>query len=182
MKTKNTKKVSLWLLKKLHACKSGVEYWKSLPKEHREDPLWLMQHAIESDDEAILKDANWLICRLFSDKNTQRYAVFAARQVLHIFEEKYPDDDRPRKAIEAAEAVIKRNTADNRKRARLAADNTAHLCIAAEDAADCAAFYGDASLAASSIMWAANYAAAYDSNEGKYTIIKALKYGMELLK
>jgi len=47
--------------------------------------------------------ANWLIVRLLDKQQKVQYAIYAARLVLHIFEEKHPDDNRPRKAIEAAE-------------------------------------------------------------------------------
>ena len=35
-----------------------------------------------------------------------KYAVFAAEQVIDLFEQKYPDDKRPREAIEAAKKCI----------------------------------------------------------------------------
>ena len=54
-------------------------------------------------------------------KQHQRYAICAAREVLGIFEARYPADNRPRKAIEAAEKVVKRNTQKNRKSAYTAA-------------------------------------------------------------
>jgi hypothetical protein len=41
-----------------------------------------------------------------------KLAIFCAERVLHIFEEKYPNDDRPRKAIEAAKNGGDRNAAD----------------------------------------------------------------------
>src|SRR3990167_7775300 len=52
-------------------------------------------------------DANWLIVQFMFHKESVKYAIFAAKQVLGIYEKKYPKDDRPRKSIEAAKAWIK---------------------------------------------------------------------------
>lgn len=43
----------------------------------------------------------------FTEIQLREIAVECAKSTLHFFEDKYPDDDRPRKAIEAAENVIK---------------------------------------------------------------------------
>jgi len=43
----------------------------------------------------------------WTKEHSVRLAVYAARQVLSIYEEEYPGDDRPRRAIEAAEAYLK---------------------------------------------------------------------------
>ena len=50
--------------------------------------------------------ANWLLYRTLNETNCQRYAIFAARKVLPVFEREYPDDKRPRQAIEAAEGFL----------------------------------------------------------------------------
>jgi len=44
-----------------------------------------------------------------------KWAVSCAKRVLHIFEEKYPDDKRPRKAIEAVSDWIKDPSEKNKK-------------------------------------------------------------------
>ena len=49
------------------------------------------------------------------------YAIYAAEQVIGIFEKKYPIDKRPRKAIEAAKAYLKRPCAETKKAAYAAA-------------------------------------------------------------
>ena len=93
--------------------------------------------------------ANWLIARLLNHKNRIRYAIYVAEQVIEIFEKKYPDDTRPRKAIEATKAVLKKNNKDNR--------DAAH---AASYAAHAAAHVSYAAYAAAHVSYAA-YAAAY---------------------
>jgi hypothetical protein len=49
------------------------------------------------------------------------YAVFAAEQVVGIYEKKYPDDKRARKAIEAAKLCISKPTEENKRAAYTAA-------------------------------------------------------------
>ena len=48
-------------------------------------------------------------------------AIYAAELVLDIYEKKYPDDKRPRKAIEAAKKVLKNDNEENRAAAEAAA-------------------------------------------------------------
>jgi len=55
-----------------------------------------------------LLDAIWTLrCTLEPSKDIQiEFASTCAEHVLHFYEDKYPNDDRPRKAIEAARACI----------------------------------------------------------------------------
>ena len=82
--------------------------------------------------------ARWLFTRLMTVNQRREIAIFAAEQVLPIFEKKYPDDARPRKAIEAAKAVLASDTPENRKAAVNAA-YAAYAAYAAAHAADAAA-------------------------------------------
>ena len=50
--------------------------------------------------------ANWLIVRCLNYKGYVGYAVFAAEQVIDIYERKYPNDKIPRNAINAAKKCI----------------------------------------------------------------------------
>ena len=65
--------------------------------------------------------ANWLLCKVFSKKQRVQYAIYAAMLVLHIFEDERPNDKRPRKAIEAAEAYLKNPCKETKDAARAAA-------------------------------------------------------------
>ncbi len=49
------------------------------------------------------------------------FSIYASRLVLKIYEDKYPSDNRPRKAIEAAENWIKKPTKKNKNAAYAAA-------------------------------------------------------------
>jgi len=79
--------------------------------------------------------ASWLYARLMSEKQRKQFAIYAAEEVLPIFEARFPDDKRPRKAIAAAKRVLKSNTPANRDGARRAAYN-------ARDAANAAVVAG----------------------------------------
>ena len=83
------------------------------------------------------------------------FAVLCAESVLHLFEEKYPNDDRPRNAIEAARNYIGTNEYD--------AANAANAANAADAAAYAAAAYAAAADAAA---YAAVYAAYAAANAG----------------
>ncbi len=163
----------------------------------------------ESDGAAVVKKlmaedrydwANWLICRLFDRRQRILYAVFAAEQVLDIFEKKYPADKRPRLAIAAARACIDDDSAaaaayaayaayHARAAANAAATNAAtyaaYAAAAAIDAANAAyhadaayaAYHADAAYAAAN---AAAYAAAYAAADRNKMKKKILKYGQTL--
>lgn len=88
------------------------------------------------------KDKLWVAFRSMSTKNIKLAAADIAESVLYIYESKFPNDDRPRKAIEAARR------------------NTSSAYVAAFDAANTTA-----DLAASLTAYAAAYAAAADATD-----------------
>ena len=98
-----------------------------------------------------LSDANWLITRYMNKDENVKYAIFAAKQVLPIFNKIFPKDNAPMKAIEAAKKYCKiKNT-------KFAAANTSYYTAAAA-AASYAAVIAAASYAADAAA-AASYAA-----------------------
>ena len=68
------------------------------------------------------------------------FAIYAARLVLHIYEDKYPGDKRPREAIEAAEAYQKCPCEKHESAARSAAWSAAWSAASAAGAAESAAW------------------------------------------
>jgi len=58
--------------------------------------------------------ANWLIVRVMTRTQCLQYAIFAAHQVLPLFEQKYLNELHLRKAVEAAERCLKNDTRKNR--------------------------------------------------------------------
>jgi len=108
-----------------------------------------------------LQWGNWYITKIMTHIQLIQYAVFAAEQVIDVFEKKHPNDKRPRAAIEAAKKYIENPNDDNNRvaadaaYAAYAADVAAYAAYAA-DAADAAA---DAADAAAYAAYAAAYAA-----------------------
>ena len=97
------------------------------------------------------------------------FAADCAERVLGLFEAKFPDDDRPRKAIEAARACIADPTPENRAAAGAAAGAAGAAWDAAYDAgaawaAANAANAAGAANAAAYAAYAANAANAANAN------------------
>ena len=153
------KKLTLKWLEKSGACKEAVEQWQ---KEGCEpDFIKTLERCIKIKK---FGWGNWLIVRHMTYKQYVPYAVFAAEQVIDLFEKKYPDDKRPREAIEAANACIKNPSAKNKKAADVAAGaaRAAEAAGAAAGAARAAAWAaaGAAGAAAGAAAWAAEAARA----------------------
>jgi len=132
-----------WLESK-GACPEAVAWFKTYDGPKEIEPL-----AEEMIRLGHLEWLNWGLVRLMTKKQAVEYAIYAAEQVLSIYEDKYPKDDRPRKAIEAAKGYLAgRGTAHTAARAAYAAAYAAR--------AACAAYAAYAARAAR-----AAYAAAY---------------------
>ena len=108
-------KITLDWLKEKGACAEGVAWFKAQKKSEAVDVL----NALIKDDQ--LEWANWTIVRVMTRPQYLAYAIYAAEQVIHIWKEKYPDDDRPQKAIQAAKDVLKDDTPESRSEAARAA-------------------------------------------------------------
>ena len=162
------------------ACDDGIAWWR---KEQNHETFTILNRLIETHN---LNWANWLIVRVMERKQKNKYAVFAAQQVLDIYEKKYPDDLRPRKAIDAALKCIGNDTEENRNASGAAAGAAAESAAdaaagAAADAAYAAAYAAYA--AAGAAAYAAAYAAYAAADAAAYALkIKVLNYGIELLK
>ena len=164
-------KVTVSFLKNQNACESGINKFEAIFDKQAELKD-IIQYGIKSKNKGDLQDCNWLIVRKMSHKQKIQYAIYAAEQVINFYEKKYPNDDRPRKAIEAAKQNNKKNLANavadaanaaNAAYAANAADaaNAANAAIAAAYATDAA----DADYAAANAAYAANAAnAAYAAN------------------
>ena len=78
---------------------------------------------IKGDDKYVCRDMRVLKIWKWTKKDSVSLAVFAAELVLPDFEKEYPNDKRPREAIEAAKKVLKRDNKANRDAA--SAENAA---------------------------------------------------------
>ena len=101
-------KISLDWLKEKNACEEGIR-WFSVQKET--DALNVIK-TLMADNRSDW--ANWLIVRLMEYKQYVAYAIFAAEQVVWIYEKKYPGDKRPRTAIDAAKKCLKDQSKENK--------------------------------------------------------------------
>ena len=166
-----------WLNNK-EACKGCVNWFFNNYGENAKINSFDVLDKLISDQE--LTYANWFIVRIMTRPQYLAYASFASEQVLHIFEEKYPNNNNPRKAINAAKKVLENDTEKNRRAAAIAVfATTAAAAAAAAYAAYAAAAADDAAYAAAS--YAASCAA--DSYDDADKIkLKILNYGISLLK
>ena len=185
-------KITKEWLQKENACIDGLEWFKKQNTEF--EPIPLLNLLIEENQ---LDWANWLIVRVMEYKQYVSYAVFAAEQVIKNYEKQYPDDKRPREAIEAAKRCIENPSDENKKKAYSAASAASSAADSAADwaasrAADSASLSAwSASSAAGAAYWAeysassaAGSAAAEAAGRAEYSakmLKKILKYGIKLL-
>ena len=186
-------KITEDFLQQKSACRNGVKWF--INQKETED-IKVVAKLIKEDR---LDWANWLIVRCMKYKHYVSYAVFAAEQVIDIYEKKYPDNKASRKAIEAAKKCIENPSKVNKKAAATAAADAATAAYAAYAAAAdaataayaaaAAATAAYAAAAAATAAYAADAAAAYAAADAvayvdarKEMRIKILEYGIGLLK
>jgi len=148
------KTITLKWLQSQGACKESLEAWQ---KETDHNTFATLNRLVVKNPEW----GSWLICRLMNKKQAVQYAIFAAEQVIDIYEGKYPDK-RPRNAIEAAKAYLKN---PSKKTKAYAADAAAAGYGAGYGAGyDASAATYAATYAAAAATYAADYAAGYDAS------------------
>ena len=121
-------------------CSAGwSKLLKSLDKSHADDEPLALEHVLDSNG---LDDALWALRAVKGhEKDLRLFACQCARLALPVFEEKYLEDDRPRKAIEAAEAfALGQIDEDELEKATRAADAATRAAYVAADAATRAAY------------------------------------------
>src|SRR3990167_5852513 len=95
-------------IKKWNPCREGIDWLKN---QKERDSLKVLKTLIAEDK---LDWANWLMPRVMERKQYLAYAIYSAEQVLDIFEKEYPNNTKPRLAIEAAKKVLENDTEENR--------------------------------------------------------------------
>ncbi len=117
---------------------------------------------IRQDDKQVWSEMRIVEAYEWTKEDSVNLAIYAAELVIDIYEKKYPNDDRPRKAIEAAKAYLKNpsDAAADAAYAAYAADAAYAAAYAARAAARAAAYAADAAYAAADAARAAAYAAA----------------------
>jgi hypothetical protein len=194
--------ISLDVLKKYRACNSGIECFKYLKTTTVHETI---NKCMDLSDDVVLqwtvdkldkyRWCNWLLSRILSKDEKIKYAIYSARLVIDIFEKKYPNDNRPRKAIEAAELYLEgkvtkeqiRDAADAAYAAYAAvaaayaaadtAANAAYAAVAAADTADTAAYAAYAAAYA-----AADTAANAVAADRKEIFKSIITYGLTLIE
>jgi len=159
------------LLQSLNACQEGI----GLVATYEDKEVEVVIRRLVADDH--WDWANWLLPRLMNYKGYVSYAVFAAELVLPIWEKEYPDDQRPRQAIEAAKRCIDDPSEKNKNAAQWAARAEAWAATRAEAKAAARAATASWARAARAATRAAEWAEA--STDIKPQLIEK---GLELLK
>ena len=168
-------------LKDKNACRTGCDWFKA---QTETGGIVIIKKLVAENHWSW---ANWTIVRLMTYNQYVRYAVFAAEQVIEIFEKQYPNDKRPRNAIDAAKKCIENPSPENKAAAAAAAAAAyayAYAAYAAAYAAAAAAYaaaaaaYADAYADAYAAAAAAAAAAVYADAMRK----KIIEYGIKLLE
>ena len=155
-------------LKEEYVCAEGLDWFLN---QSETDLYKLINKLIEEKHE---NWANWLITTAMSRQQKLEYAITCAELVLPVFEEEYPNDGRPRAAIEAAKAVLAEDSEENRKAGYAAADAA---WAAACSTGYAAAYAADAAGEAACLT---GYAAVYAAYATNWEPI--LEIGIKILK
>jgi hypothetical protein len=157
-----------WMIKK-YACDDAVKAWEE--KGCESDPIKIIDLAMKMNR---FDWANWFIVRVMNYRQYVSYSIFAAEQVIYIYEAKYPADKRPQIAIAAARQCLIDPSKKNK--------DAAAAAYAAADAA-AAASYAAYAAAHTAAAYAAYAAAAADAAADKKDMrVKIINYGISLLK
>ena len=146
-----------------HACKEAREWFKGELNGKRSMSVSKLFSLLKQIDR--IDWANWLVVRLMTHDQQIMYAIYAAEQVIEIYEARYPNDTRPRNAIQAAKTYLEDKTEANK-------DKVADATYAVADAAHAvyAVYAADAAHAAHAVyaVYAA-YAAARAARAARAT-------------
>jgi len=159
-------RITIEYLKELDACQDGLD---NVIKHYPNcDMLMSKFLALEKVSYA---DKTWLIEKVVNVNTLQIWAVECAENVLHIFENKYPNDKRVRECIKATKLYIsgecsKEYLMEKRNAACIGYSDAAYAANAANAAAD-AAYYTDAAADAADAA-DASFGAAYATSNAAY--------------
>ena len=177
----STLTLTLEQLKALKPCKEGYSWYS---KNIDTTDLNIILHKLANQKWVWCK---WLFVKLLRENQNRALAIYCAELTLPTFEATYPDDKRPREAIEAASAYLKGEISEDalqvKRRdasAAYAAAAYAAYASAAYAAAASAAYAAAASAAAAS---AANYTAsvAYATTNAEETKTLIVNKVLDLL-
>ena len=188
-------KLTLDFLKENSACTSGIRWYHANEEPNTVEACISALMVDTEQPSEKLSHANWLLSETLTEPDCRRYAIFAARQVLDIYEKRYPTDNRPRLAIEAAGKYLEGEISKEELHAASAAAWAAAGDAARDDASAAAWAAGDAAGDdarddASAVAWAAGDAAgdaagavggvAWDAAQIE-VLTKIINYGLTLV-
>ena len=145
-------------LNELGACQDGVAWFKT---QNNHEAKHVLRECTKTDNSSY---ANWYVTKLFTKPQAVEYSIYCAELCIAEYEKDYPNDPRPREAIEAAKAWLENPNKENK--------------VAAESAAESAARYA----ARYAILSAAEYAwSAADSarSAARYATWSAARYAAD---
>ena len=146
---------------KLEPCMNGYHICRPQDLAHwLDEAIFEVEYKgriVKDNDKCVVREAR-LLRRIetWDEKSARLFAADCAERVLPIFEKEYPDEDAPRKAIQAARDYA--NGKINKKQLAAASDAARTAASAAASAAA-----RDAARAAWDAAWAAASAAARDA-------------------
>ena len=146
-------------IKAMSPCTDGFKWYCKNFTQRRPKIADVVNKLIETDN---AEWVNWFIVRCMTHEQRIQYSIFAAEKVIEIYEKQYPQDNLPRKAIEAAKAYFKKPTTENKNAA-----------------ADAAYAVANANYAAANTTYAAADAAYAVANAGMKK--KIILYGLKLV-
>jgi hypothetical protein len=174
-------KITNGWLKRKEACKDGYDYFVRKYKTGTE--LTVLLEGLQKDGKQDW--AWWVLKNALKKPQSVEIAVYAAESVLQIFEKKYPEDKRTRKAIETAKAWLKNPCEETRMAAWSAAWSAKYAAAtaAAGSAAEAArsAALSAAVATAESAAWYA-WSAVYSAGAGLSAENKIIDFVIKLLK
>ena len=158
------KTITLAWLRKQQACLAGIDWFRA---QHVRAEGAVLK-ALMADNK--LDWASWLLARRMTYRQYVAYGIYAAEQVLPLYERYYTDDSRPRQAIEAAKRCLTHPITKNKRAAR-AASEAARVASEAASAA---------SWTASAASWTASWTASEAARAAM--LHKLLAYGLTLFE
>lgn len=168
--SRNSIKITKRFINKWKPCQEAVDWFYA---QDERDSLAIIKKLIKEDR---LWWASWLVARLLDRNGRIKYAVYAAKRALPLFESAYPGDKRPREAINAAMAVLRNDTSKTRSAAKSAGRSAVW---SAGPVAESAGYVAEsAEYAAASAECAAE---SFRRGRGPVEMRKILKYGIKLL-
>ena len=159
-------------LRSLNPCRDGLDWYLA----QEETDLQAICFALI--DQSLSGWANWVLSRLMNKFQRISFAIYAAEQVIHIFEAEYPKDSRPRDALRAAKRYLKKPTDENKKAAAVAATAARDSAREADDASD--GYAAAAAAAAAYSVTKPHYALGYITDK-KSLQLKIINYGLKIL-